>query len=102
MSRVKKSSLISDSYPDFEFVFYDEFDEAIVGLNVDKMSIVYDSDKCVKILMENGIEDEDEAWEYFHFNVQGQYIGEQTPIFIRTYEKINGSSLLGEENANSD
>ena len=83
-SRAKKSSLLFDLYPDFEFILYDEFDEAIVGLNVDKMSVVYDSDKCVEILMKNGIEDEDEAWEYFHFNVQGQWIGEMTPTFIRT------------------
>jgi hypothetical protein len=35
--------------------------------------------------MEDGMEEE-EAWEFLEFNTFCAYVGEQTPIFVNTYE----------------
>jgi len=40
-----------------------------------------DREKCIEILMEDM--SEEEAEEYFEFNVQGSYVGETTPAFIQ-------------------
>ena len=62
----------------------DGFDDAILGLGrrcgqIDLL--VYDVDKCIAILMKDGMTDE-EAMEYFEFNVVGAWMGEGTPIFL--------------------
>ena len=44
------------------------------------MSVAYNRDKCIEILMKDM--DQLEAIEYFEFNVIGAYVGEQTPTFI--------------------
>lgn len=45
--------------------------------------ILYNTDKIIQILInKNGME-EDDAIEYFHFNIEGGYIGPNTPIAIR-------------------
>jgi len=69
-------------------IFYDEFDAAFVGFgwqfNVGPI-VIYDQDKVIEILVANGDEDSEDpymdALDHFGFNVQGQYVGERTPIF---------------------
>ena len=69
-------------------VFYDEFDAAFVGFgwqfNVGPI-VIYDQDKVIEILVANGDEDSEDpymdAMDHFGYNVQGQYVGERTPIF---------------------
>lgn len=59
-------------------------DEAIVGLvsAFGKEPVVcYDRDKVVEILMRDGMSDE-EAEEFFDFNIAGAYMGDATPVFI--------------------
>ena len=70
-------------------VWYDEFDAAFVGFgwqfNVGPI-VIYDQDKVLEILVANGDEDSEspyeDAMDHFGFNVQGQYVGERTPIFL--------------------
>ena len=38
--------------------------------------------KCINILEENLQSMDEEAEEYFNYNVQGSYVGEKTPIFL--------------------
>ena len=62
----------------------DGFDDAILGLGRrcgQPDLLVYDVDKCITILMKDGMTDE-EAIEYFEFNVVGAWMGEGTPIFL--------------------
>jgi len=63
----------------------DGFDEAIIGLGrqFNNEVVVYDEDKCLKILMDRDGMDYDEAQEFFEFNVVGAYVGEHTPIYVR-------------------
>jgi len=63
----------------------DGFDDAIIGIgrqfNTD--IVVYDEEKCIKILMERDGMTDEEAEEFFEFNVVGAYVGEHTPVFVR-------------------
>ena len=68
----------------------DGFDKAIIGMADDiatsSQRLIYDVDKCIQILMDQGMSDE-EAAEYFEFNVSFAYVGENTPIWLYPYEE---------------
>ena len=74
-------------------IFYDEFDAAFVGFGWQFNTgpiVIYDQDKVIEILVASGDgESEDpyaDALDHFGFNVQGQYVGERTPIFLTHVE----------------
>jgi len=73
-----------DEYYGVEFVYADGFDDAIIGVELytGHQKIVYSVDKCLKILEKDM--SEDDAFEYFEFNVAGSYVGDQTPLWIET------------------
>lgn len=62
------------------------FANAFVGISYDERSrpvLVYDARKCVKILMQRDEMTEEEAIEFFEFNVAGSKFGDDShPIFI--------------------
>jgi len=72
------------TYQDIPLLFADGFDKAIVGVSrtFNKLSIAYDTNKCIKILMSRDNMTQLEAVEYFEFNVVGSYMGQYTPSFI--------------------
>jgi len=76
---------LDDNYPDQEILLADSFDEAFVGIatQFDKPIAVFDRQKCIKILMQDM--SEEDAYEYFSFNVEGAYVGESTPAFIEFF-----------------
>ena len=74
---------IFDLYPDEEFLIADGFDDAIIGVDADRMRIVYDAYKCMEILSREM--SQDDAAEYFEYNVLQSYVGEKTPIFVYTH-----------------
>jgi hypothetical protein len=60
----------------------DGFEDAFLGIGrkFGEPHAVYDKEKCIQTLMKDmSLE---EAEEYFSFNVEGAYVGEQTPIFL--------------------
>jgi hypothetical protein len=63
----------------------DGFEEAFIGIGqqFSRHYAVYDRDICIKVLMKDGMS-EDEAEEYFEFNVTGAWVGHGTPIFVRS------------------
>lgn len=68
---------------DYSILLADGLDEAFIGIGW-QFSVplaVYDRDKCIEILESQGMTPE-EAQEYFYFNTQGAYVGEQTPVFV--------------------
>ena len=56
----------------------DGHDDAFVGL---APRTVYDIDKILRKLVADGMR-EDEAFEYFDFNIAGGWLGERTPILL--------------------
>lgn len=68
---------------DYSILLADGLDEAFIGIGwqFNTPLAVYDRDKCMEILESQGMTPE-EAQEYFYFNTQGAYVGEQTPIFL--------------------
>jgi hypothetical protein len=70
---------IIERYPDESFLKADGFDEALIGIDIKSMRLVYSVSKCIEILCREM--NEVEAIEYFDFNVSGAYVGEKTPIW---------------------
>tara|TARA_R110001599_G_scaffold65898_1_gene186150 strand:+ start:817 stop:1077 length:261 start_codon:yes stop_codon:yes gene_type:complete len=64
-------------------LFADGYDDAIIGVELDyEPRVVYDQNKIIDILMADGMTDE-EAQEFFDFNIAGSYVGKQTPIYVQ-------------------
>ena len=70
---------IIETYPDDTFLKADGFDSAIIGVDSESMRLIYSVIKCLDILEQDM--SEDDALEYFLFNVQGAYVGKHTPIW---------------------
>jgi len=70
---------IVEYYSEEEFLKADGFDEAILGVDENTNRLIYSVKKCISILMRDM--DEEDALEYFSYNVSGGYVGEQTPIW---------------------
>ena len=66
---------------------YDGYDEAIIGPALvwrDQQRVdvlVYDAEKIREILMRDGM-DAEEAREFIEFNIEGGYIGIETPVLV--------------------
>jgi len=65
----------------------DGFEDAFIGFahpwqNQHVPTAIYDRKKCIKILMDRDKMTQEEAEDYFEFNVSGAYVGESTPIFV--------------------
>lgn len=67
-------------YPDEGFVKVEGFDDALVGLSTDGR-LVYSLDKIIEKLKEKM--SEDEAINFFYFNIQSPNEGGKSPVFIK-------------------
>ncbi len=79
----KKTNMLEkilEQYESEEILIADGFDNAVIGIDESTMRLIYSVEKCINILMEQGM-DMTEAVEYFDFNVSGSYVGEKTPIW---------------------
>jgi hypothetical protein len=67
-----------------ELLLADGLDAAIIGV-VERCGqqpfVVYDAEHCIELLAAQGM-DEDEAAEFFAFNVAGAWVGPHTPGFL--------------------
>lgn len=70
---------IIENYPEEQFLKADGFDEAIIGFEEPSMRLIYSVSKCLEILRADM--SEEDALEYFYYNVSGSYVGEKTPIW---------------------
>lgn len=76
---------ILEQFPDEEILKADGFDEAIIGIDVNSMRLVYSISKCIDILKRDM--SEMDAIEYFNFNVSGASVGEKTPIWSWDFDE---------------
>ena len=77
---MEKLKIITDRYPDINFLSADGFEDAIIGVCGEKL--VYSRTLCLDILMNRDKMTYEEAAEYFDFNVEGGYVGEHAPIWV--------------------
>ena len=69
---------------------YDGYDEAIIGPasiwrdNTTVSVLVYDAEKIRTILMKRDGMEMDEAREFIEFNIEGGYLGIETPVLVWT------------------
>jgi hypothetical protein len=72
---------LAEEYPDL--MRMDGFDDAILGVveRIGLQTVCYDLNKVIAILMEQGM-DEQDAWDWYQFNMLGAWVGEATPVFL--------------------
>jgi len=79
----------------------DGFEDAFVGTTISafgrKQVAIYDYDKCILILMHDNHMTEDDAIEYFDYNVMGSWVGEETPIYINQHSILNIEDYLEDQ-----
>ena len=74
---------IEDLFPDENpMIFWDNLDDAIIGYDDKQMRVVYSSSKIIEELISQGMNDE-EAIEWFEYNIDQAYVGEHTPIICQ-------------------
>jgi hypothetical protein len=66
-------------------IILDGFDDAILGI-VNEFGngprILYSTEKIIQTLRDRDGMSEEEAIEYYDFNILGMYAGEQNPVFL--------------------
>jgi hypothetical protein len=75
---------LKEEYPDV--MTMDGYDDAIIGV-VERIGlevVCYDLDKVIEILMKQGM-DEQDAWDWYQFNMVGSWVGEKTPVFLQRF-----------------
>jgi hypothetical protein len=72
---------LAEEYPDL--MRMDGFDDAILGVveRIGLQTVCYDLNKVIEILMKQGMEEQD-AWDWYQFNMVGAWVGEATPVFL--------------------
>ena len=60
----------------------EQYDKCIVGVTYHGDCIVYDANLVIQSLITDQEMTEEEALDWFEYNVIGSYMGENTPIFI--------------------
>ena len=67
-----------------ETIFFEGLDMAIIGITEvpDGYKVCYDIGRVLELLIISGMTEE-EAIEYFDFNIEGAYVGPLTPIFVQ-------------------
>jgi len=70
---------IFENYYDQDFLIADGFNDAVIGVEINSMCLIYSVSKCLEILLEHM--NEEDAIEYFEYNVSSAYVNEQTPIW---------------------
>ena len=80
----------------------DGFDDAFVGTTISAFGrnqvALYDYDKCIMILMHDNHMTEEDAIEYFNFNVIGSWVDKGTPIFINQHSIKNIEDYKEDDN----
>jgi hypothetical protein len=72
---------ILDMYPEDGYLKVDGFDDAIIGIS-NNGCLVYSIADMIDILVSRNNWTQEDAANYFYYNIEESYKGEKTPIFI--------------------
>jgi hypothetical protein len=70
---------------DEDMLLVEGFDEALLGYAPrcgQPALAVYDRARCIEILVQRDGMSEEDAEEFFEFNVVGAWVGDRTPLFL--------------------
>ena len=84
MTTMTNRDLIAEYYPDLVVLDPLYYDKAIIGVvnRIGIEAVCYSSDRILDILVEEEGMSEEEAVEYFEYNIIGAYMGEHSPMFL--------------------
>jgi hypothetical protein len=94
---------ITENYPDTEILLADGFEDAFIGVSYTAAGspvAAYSRQKCIDILKKDM--SEDEAIEFFDFNVSSAYMGENTPQFVDVFVREDASTVIYEHTETAD
>ena len=79
---------IVEALDEEEIMLADGFADAFVGIGrqFGRAIAIYSRRKCIDVLMRDM--DEEQAEEYFEFNLAGAWVGESTPIYLEELEEL--------------
>lgn len=82
--QANRQACIAQKCDEQSLLFADGYDDAILGIAELNgiASVVYDSEKVVKILCSRSVMTRTDAEEFFAYNVAGAFLGESSPIFL--------------------
>lgn len=86
MAQSELATLIREHLADLnpEAKFFDGLDEALLGIGfrfgVEQVAL-YDSEKCIEVMMKRDGMTREEADDFFGFNIAGAWLGAGTPLF---------------------
>ncbi len=82
ITREMLDDYVDENYPDEDILIPDGFEEAFVGIatQFNKPIAIFNRQKCIEILCKDM--SYENAVEYFSYNVEGAYVGENTPAFL--------------------
>jgi|TARA_R110000772_G_scaffold182661_3_gene293926 hypothetical protein len=82
MDAKSRLEFIQDNYPDV--LIADGFDKAIMGI-VERFGmnpvVLYNKNKCINIMIKRDKMTEEEAIEFYYYNIVGAHMGDYTPCF---------------------
>ena len=76
------------------------YDDCIIGVSYEGNQLIYDSNKIMDVLIQKNGMSEDEALEFFEYNILGSYVGESTPIYVVNLKFDTFDILTGDKNVN--
>ena len=84
MGEIKDNEITEPAY-----IKADGFDDCLIGLGFkfgNRGTLIYDQAKVIQKLIDNseGKITEEEALEYYDYNILGAYVGENMPIFVES------------------
>lgn len=78
-----RDKILMTEIPELETAtIFDGLDEAVLGYDGDLFKLIYSVDKILEILQEDQGMSYDEAVDYYCYNIDCLYAGEQTPILM--------------------
>jgi len=90
-TREQIQAYFEECHGEEEFLLADGFEDAFIGVVYGKMRepvACYDRKKCIAILMAKDGMTEEDAEDFFGFNVYDAWMGEKTPMFLDTFEPM--------------
>ena len=86
MDYAEKKELLAELNP--EALLADGFEDALVGIvqQFTRSRALYNRAKCIEILMERDAMTNEDAEDFFEYNVVGAWVGEYTPCFVDYFD----------------